>query len=66
MKRSSLTLNLKNDLELIRQYRQLYKEVWTEIINSIKDSGIENMPFSDEEKDVIFGNNASTFYNLEI
>ncbi len=43
MKRYSLTLNLKNDPELIRQYEELHKEVWPEIISSIKDAGIENM-----------------------
>ena len=43
MKRYSLTLDLKNDPELIRQYEMLHKEVWPEIISSIKDAGIENM-----------------------
>lgn len=43
MKRYSLTLDLKNDPELIRQYEELHKEVWPEIITSIKDAGIENM-----------------------
>lgn len=43
MKRYSLTLDLKNDPELIRQYEEVHKEVWPEIINSIKDTGIENM-----------------------
>ena len=43
MKRYSLTLDLRNDPELIRQYEELHKEVWPEIINSIKDAGIENM-----------------------
>jgi L-rhamnose mutarotase len=43
MKRYSLTLDLKNDPELIEQYEKIHKEVWPEIIKSIKDSGIENM-----------------------
>ena len=43
MKRYSLTLNLKNDPQLIEQYEQVHKEVWPEIISSIKESGIENM-----------------------
>ena len=43
MKRYSLTLNLKNDPELIREYEEYHKAVWPEIIRSIKDSGIENM-----------------------
>lgn len=43
MKRYSLTLDLKNDPELIQQYEKIHKEVWPEIIKSIKDSGIQNM-----------------------
>jgi L-rhamnose mutarotase len=43
MKRYCLTLDLKNDPELIRQYEEYHKEVWPEIIKSIKDSGIINM-----------------------
>ena len=43
MKRYSLTLDLKNDPELIKQYEDLHKEVWPEIIKSIKESGIEDM-----------------------
>lgn len=43
MKRYSLTLDLKNDPEVVRQYEELHKEVWPEIITSIKDAGIENM-----------------------
>ena len=43
MKRYGLTLDLKNDPELIRQYEEHHKEVWPEIIKSIKDSGIINM-----------------------
>jgi L-rhamnose mutarotase len=43
MKRHCLTLDLKNDPELIRQYEKYHKEVWPEIIKSIRDSGIINM-----------------------
>ncbi|HEY9341365.1 MAG TPA: L-rhamnose mutarotase [Hanamia sp.] len=43
MKRYSLTLDLKSDPELIQEYERIHKEVWPEIIKSIKDSGIENM-----------------------
>ena len=43
MKRYSLTLELKNDPELILQYEKLHQKVWPEIISSIKDAGIENM-----------------------
>ena len=43
MKRFCLTLNLKNNPELIKEYEEHHKAVWPEIISSIKDSGIENM-----------------------
>lgn len=43
MKRYSLTLDLKNDTELIRQYEEHHKKVWPEIIDSIKKAGIESM-----------------------
>ena len=43
MKRYCLTLDLKNDPELIREYEAHHKKVWPEIIASIKDSAIENM-----------------------
>ncbi len=43
MKRFCLTLNLKDDAELIKEYEEHHKAVWPEIINSIKNSGIENM-----------------------
>ena len=43
MKRYCLTLDLKNDPELIRQYEEHHKKVWPEIINSIKGAGIEDM-----------------------
>jgi len=43
MKRYSLTLDLKNNPELIRQYEEYHKSEGPEIISSIKDAGIENM-----------------------
>jgi L-rhamnose mutarotase len=41
MKRYCLALDLKADLKLIAEYEQYHKNVWPEIIKSIKDSGIE-------------------------
>ncbi|MEI8203695.1 MAG: L-rhamnose mutarotase [Bacteroidota bacterium] len=35
-----LTLDLKDDAQLIAQYEAYHKNVWPEIIASIKDSGI--------------------------
>ena len=43
MKRYCLTLHLKNDPALIKEYEEHHKAVWPEIISSIKDAGIENM-----------------------
>jgi L-rhamnose mutarotase len=43
MKRHCLTLDLKPDPELIREYKEYHEVVWPEIIQSIKDSGITGM-----------------------
>ena len=41
--RYCLTLDLKNDSRLIKKYEEYHKQVWPEIIASIKESGITNM-----------------------
>jgi L-rhamnose mutarotase len=38
-----LTLDLKNDPALIREYEQHHYNIWPEIVESIKGSGITNM-----------------------
>lgn len=43
MRRYGLTLDLKNDPELIAQYKQHHQAVWPEITQTIRDAGIENM-----------------------
>jgi L-rhamnose mutarotase len=43
MKRYCLTLDLKNDAQLIAEYEAYHKEIWPEIRKSILDSGITNM-----------------------
>ncbi|HEV8286045.1 MAG TPA: L-rhamnose mutarotase [Chitinophagaceae bacterium] len=43
MKRYCLALDLKNDLSLIAEYEECHQKVWPEILQSIKDSGIEQM-----------------------
>jgi L-rhamnose mutarotase len=43
MKKYCLTLELKNDPQLIQQYDEHHRAVWPEIIQSIKESGIKNM-----------------------
>ena len=41
MKRFCLALDLKEDTKLIAEYENYHKDVWPEIIKSIKESGIE-------------------------
>ena len=41
MKRFCLALDLKEDTKLIAEYEHYHKNVWPEIIKSIKGSGIE-------------------------
>lgn len=43
MKRYCLALDLKDDPELIEKYEEYHKEVWPEILQSIKESGIQEM-----------------------
>jgi len=42
-RRYCLTLDLKDDPELIAEYRRYHEKVWPEILQSIHDSGIESM-----------------------
>ena len=42
-RRYCLTLDLKDDLKLIAEYRRYHKKIWPEITKSIKDSGIEDL-----------------------
>jgi L-rhamnose mutarotase len=41
--RYCLTLDLKNDDNLIAEYEQYHKNVWPGILDSIKDSGMTHM-----------------------
>ena len=43
MKRYCLTLDLKNDPKLIAEYDHHHKQVWSEVLDSIKQSGILSM-----------------------
>jgi len=42
-RRFCLTLDLKNDPELIAEYKRYHEKIWPEITRSIRDSGIEDM-----------------------
>ena len=43
MRRYCLALDLVNDDKLIAEYEAYHRNVWPEIIKSIKDAGIEQM-----------------------
>jgi len=43
MKRHCLALDLKDDAQLIEKYEEYHQDVWPEILQSIKESGIEEM-----------------------
>ncbi|WP_339838082.1 L-rhamnose mutarotase [uncultured Maribacter sp.] len=43
MKRHCLTLDLKDDPALIAKYEVYHKNVWPEVLKSLRDSGIMNM-----------------------
>jgi L-rhamnose mutarotase len=42
-RRFCLSLDLKDDLKLIAEYKRYHEKIWPEITRSIKDSGIEDM-----------------------
>lgn len=42
-RRFCLTLDLKDDPRLIAEYKRYHQQVWPEILQSIKDSGILDM-----------------------
>lgn len=42
-RRYCLTLDLKNDPALIAEYKRYHENVWPEILESIRDSGIIDM-----------------------
>jgi L-rhamnose mutarotase len=43
MKKFALTLALKDDPQLIKEYERFHENVWPAVLNSITDSGIQNM-----------------------
>jgi L-rhamnose mutarotase len=42
-RRFCLTLDLKDDPNLIAEYKRYHEKVWPEVVERIKDSGIEDM-----------------------
>ncbi|WP_238857809.1 L-rhamnose mutarotase [Poritiphilus flavus] len=43
MRKYCLALDLKNDEKLIRAYEDYHRKVWPEVLDSLRDSGIEHM-----------------------
>jgi L-rhamnose mutarotase len=43
MKRYCLTLDLANDPQLIAEYKRYHEDIWPEITQSIRQSGIEQL-----------------------
>ena len=43
MKKFALTLALKEDPQLIKEYEAFHEAVWPEVLNSITSSGIQEM-----------------------
>jgi len=43
MKRHCLALDLKDDTALIAKYEEYHREVWPEVLDSLKDAGIVHM-----------------------
>src|SRR2546422_1519638 len=41
-RRYCLTLDLKDDPQLIREYKKYHERIWPEISSSLKESGIED------------------------
>ncbi len=42
-RRYCLTLDLKDDPQLMAEYKRYHQKIWPEIARSIKDAGIEDM-----------------------
>ena len=64
MKRYCLTLDLKDDAELIAEYEEYHRKIWPEIRVSIIDSGIINMEiyrFDNRLMMIMETNNSFTF-----
>ena len=43
MKRYCLALDLKNDPQLIEEYKKHHRAVWPEVLEAIRDSGINEL-----------------------
>jgi len=65
MTRYCFALDLKDDLELIMEYKLYHKNVWPEITKSIKDAGVEKLDIYLVENRLFMIMDASTSFSLE-
>ena len=59
------TCDLKDDAELISEYKAYHKNVWSEIIKSIKDSGIVDMEIYNTGNRLFMIIEVNTSFNAE-
>ncbi|MEJ5961561.1 L-rhamnose mutarotase [Pedobacter immunditicola] len=65
MKKYCLTLDLVDNQELINEYDRWHREVWPEVISSIKDAGIEHMEIYRYHNRLIMMMEVNSSYNAE-
>ena len=65
MKKYYLTLDLVDNPELIKEYDQWHREVWPEVISSIKDAGIEQMEIYRHHNRLFMMMEVNSTYNAE-
>lgn len=65
MKKYALTLELKNDQQLIKEYEAHHQRVWPEIIKSIASSGILEMEIYRWENRLFMSISASEGFSFD-
>lgn len=65
MKKYYLTLDLKNDPNLIEEYKIIHQNVWPEIMESIKESGIFNLEIYHIQDRLLMIIEAATHFSFE-
>ncbi|GEL11302.1 L-rhamnose mutarotase [Flavobacterium glycines] len=65
MKKYCLALDLKNDSDLIEEYKRFHQNVWPEILESIKESGIKNLEIYNIQDRLFMIIEADTHFSFE-
>ncbi|MFL9831612.1 L-rhamnose mutarotase [Flavobacterium sp. ST-87] len=65
MQKYCLVLDLKEDADLIAEYKLLHQHVWPEVIASIKDSGITNLEIYNAGNRLVMLIEASADFSFE-